>query len=71
MGIGVIAMIYFIQGQCKGNHKRGDETEGRVTAFVVAAKGRRLCILSLNKVKIVAVATMLVLHVGHGRAEQV
>ena len=34
------------------------------TSFVVAAKGRHLCILALNNVNVVAVTTILVLHVG-------
>ena len=56
--------IHPIQCQYKGKHKRGGAAEGRVTAFVVAAKGRYLCILVLNRVNIVAVTTILVLHVG-------
>ena len=40
------------------------KAEGRATSFVVAAKGQHLCILALNKVNIVAVTTILVLHVG-------
>ena len=40
-------------------------------AIVVAAEGRHLCILALNKVNIVAVTTILVLHVGNGRSEHV
>ena len=63
--------IYLIQCQYKGNHKRGGAAEGRVTSFVVAAAGRHLCILALNKVNIVAVTTILVLHVGNGRSEHV
>ena len=63
--------IYIIQSQYKGNHKRGGAAEGRVTSFVVAAEGRHLCILALNKVNIVAVTTILVLHVGNGRSEHV
>ena len=54
--------IYLIQSQYKGKHKRG----GRVTSFVVAAAGRNLCILALNKVNIEAVTTVLVVHVGNG-----
>ena len=34
------------------------------TSFVVAAASRHLCILALNKLIIVAVTTILVLHVG-------
>ena len=41
------------------------------TKEVAAAKGRHLCILALNKVNIVAVTTILVLHVGNGRSEHV
>ena len=52
--------IYIIQRQYKGNHKRGG-----------AAEGRHLCILALNGLNIVAVATMLVLHVDNGRSEHV
>ena len=63
--------IYTIQSQYKGNHKRGGAAEGRATSFVVAAKGRHLCIFALNKVYIVAVTTVLVLHVGNGRSEHV
>ena len=59
--------IYLIQSQYKGNHKRGGAAEGRATSFVV----RRLCIMALNKVNIVAVTTILVLHVGNGRSEHV
>ena len=36
--------IHPIQSQYKGNHKRAGAAEGRVTSFVVAAKGRYLCI---------------------------
>ena len=56
--------IHPIQSQYKGNHKRGGAAEGRVTSFVVAAEGRHLCILALNRVNVVAVTTILVLHVG-------
>ena len=56
--------IHHIQSQYKGNLKRGGAAEGRVTSFVVAAAGRRLCILDLNKVNVVAVTSILVLHVG-------
>ena len=34
------------------------------TSFVVAANGRQLCILASNRVNVVAVTTILVLHVG-------
>ena len=63
--------IYPIQSHNKGNHKRGGAAEGRATSFVVAAAGRHLCILALNGVNIVAVTTILVLHVGYGRSEHV
>ena len=56
--------IHPIQSQYKGNHKRGGAAGGRATSFVVAANGRLLCILALNRVNIVAVTTILVLHVG-------
>ena len=52
--------IHPILSQYKGNHKRGG-----------AAEGRHLCILALNRVNIVAVTTILVLHVGNGRSEHV
>ena len=42
-----------IQSQYKGNHRRG-----------AAANGRHLCMLALNRVNVVAVTTMRVLHVG-------
>ena len=63
--------LYLIQTQYKGNHKKGGAAEGRVTSFVVAAEGRHLCMLALNNVDIVAVTTILVLHVGNGRYEHV
>ena len=63
--------IYIIPGEYKGNHTRGGAAEGRATSFVVAAAGRHLCILALNGVNIVAVTTILVLHVGNGRSEHV
>ena len=63
--------IHPIQSQYKGNHKGGGAAEGRVTSFVVAAAGRHLCILALNKVNVVAVTTINVLHVGNGRSEHV
>ena len=47
------------------HHKRGDAAFGRATSFVVSF------VLALNKVNIVAVTTMLVLHVGNGRSEHV
>ena len=36
---------------------------------VLVAAGRHLCILALNRVNIVAVTTILVVHVGSGRSE--
>ena len=56
--------IHTIQSQYTGNRKRGGAAEGRVTSFVVATASRHLCILALNGVNIVAVTTILVLHVG-------
>ena len=56
--------IYSIHSHYKGNHKRGGAAEGRATSFVVAANGRHLCILALNRVNIVAVNTIIVVHVG-------
>ena len=61
--------IYLTQRRYKGNHKRGGAAEGCATSFVVAAKGRHLCILALNKVNIVAVTTILVLHVDKPRRQ--
>ena len=55
---------YLIQSQYKGDRKRGGATTSIVTSSVAAAKGRRLCTFALNRVNIVAVATILVLHVG-------
>ena len=52
--------IYFIQSQYKDYHKRGRAAEGRATSFVVPF------VLALNKVNIVAVTTILVLHVDNG-----
>ena len=77
--------IYLVQSQCKGNQKRVAAGEGRrppplyiggrrpqaTTSLVVAAAGRYLCILALNKVNTVAVTTILVLHVGNGRSDHV
>ena len=61
--------------QYRGNHKRGGAAEGRATSFVlaanvratsfvVAASDRHVCILAVNKVNVVVVTTILVLHVG-------
>ena len=63
--------IHPIQSQYKGNQRRGGAAEGRVTSFVVAAAGRHLCTVALNRVNIVAVTTRLVLHVGSGLSEYV
>ena len=38
--------IHPIQGQYKGNHKKGGATKGRAVSFAVAAEGRHLCILA-------------------------
>ena len=50
--------IYVIQSQYKGNHKRGGSAFGRATSFVV------FFVLALNRMNVVAVTTILVLHVG-------
>ena len=50
--------IHPIQSQYKGNHKRGGAAEGRATSFVVSF------VMALNRVNIVAVNAILVLHVG-------
>ena len=47
------------------HHKRGDAAFDRATSFVL------FFLLSLNKRNIVAVTTILVLHVGNGRSEHV
>ena len=52
--------IYLIESQYKGNHRRGGAAEGRDTSFVVSF------VSALNTVNIVAVTTILVLHVGNG-----
>ena len=63
--------IYLIQSQYTKvaafgrHHKRGDAAFGRATSFVVSF------VVALNKVNIVAVTTILVLHVGNGRSEHV
>ena len=64
-------VIHPIQSQYKGNHKRGGAAEGRVTSLVGAAEGRHLFILSSNQVNVIAVTTILVLHVGNGPSEHV
>ena len=56
--------IHFVQSQYKGNHKRDGVAEGRGTSFVVAVNSCYLGVLALNGVNIVAVTTILVLHVG-------
>ena len=43
---------------CGRHHKRGDAAFGRATSFVVSFA------LALNRVNVVAVTTILVLHVG-------
>ena len=63
--------IYPIQSQYKENHKRGGAAEGRAISFVVSTEGRHLRILDLNRVNILAVTTILALHVGNGRSEHV
>ena len=63
--------IYLNQSQhtkvaaCGRHHKRGDAAFGRATSFVVSF------VLALNKVNIVAVTTIRVLHVGNIRSEHV
>ena len=42
------------------HHKRGGAAFRRATSFVVSF------VLALNKVNIVAITTILVLHIGHG-----
>ena len=42
-----------------------------VTATMFTFEGRHLCLLALNKINMVAVTTILVLHVGNGRTEHV
>ena len=44
--------------------KKVPRPQGRGTSFVVAANGHHLSILALNRVNVVAVATIQVLHVG-------
>ena len=50
---------------CGRHHNRGDAAFARATSFVVSF------VLALNRVNIVAVTTILVLHVGNGRSEHV
>ena len=57
--------IHPIQGHYKGNHKSGGAVGGRAASFVVSP------VLALNKVNIVAVTTIFVLHVGNGGSEHV
>ena len=47
------------------HHKRGVEASGCATPFVV------FFVLAMNKVSIVAVTTILVLHIGNGQSEHV
>ena len=63
--------IYPIQPHYKGNHKAGGAAEGRATFFVVAAEDRHLRVLALNRINIVAVTTILALHVANGRSAHV
>ena len=53
-----------IQSQYKGNRRRGAAAEGRSTSFVVAAYCRHVSFLALNGVNVVAVTTIVALHVG-------
>ena len=63
--------INLIHSQCTKvaafgrQYKRGDAAFSRATSFVVSV------VLALNKVNIVAVTTILVLHVVNGRSEHV
>ena len=63
--------IYLIQSEYRKvatfgrHHKRNGAAFGRATSFVVSF------VLALNKVDIVAVTTILVLHVSSGRSEHV
>ena len=57
--------ICIIQSPYKGNHKRGGAAEGRATSFMVSF------VSALNQVNIVAITTILVLHVGNSRAQHV
>ena len=41
---GVCYDIHFIRRQYREKYRRGGAAEGRATSFVVAAKGRHLCI---------------------------
>ena len=64
---------YYVFCLFKANIKETTKEVARPKAalplFVVAAKGRHFCIFALNKINIVAVTTILVLHVGNGRSE--
>ena len=68
---GVCYDIHHIQSQYTQvaaygrHHKRGDAAFGCATSCVVSL------VLALNNVNIVAVITLLVLHVGNGRSEHV
>ena len=53
-----IQSLYTKMPACGRQHKKGDAAFGRATSFVVS------CVLALNRVNIVAVTTILVLHVG-------
>ena len=50
----------------KANTKEGTKEVARL-----AADTTTFCILALNKVSIIAITTILVLHVGNGRSEHV
>ena len=59
--------IYLIQSQYKGNHKEVTRLKAPPpTSFLMAAKGRQICILALNNVDIVADTTIVALHVCNG-----
>ena len=61
--------IYLIQNQYTKvaafgrHHKGGSAAFGRATSFVVSF------VLALNRINVVAITTILVLHVGNGRSE--
>ena len=57
--------ICLIQSKFGRHHKKGGAAFGRGPSFMVSL------VLALNKVNIVAVTTILVLHVGNGRSEHV
>ena len=57
--------------QIQREPQKGGAAEAHAILFRVAAKGRHRCVLTLNKKNIVAVTTILVVHVGNGRSEHV